>query len=543
MMVWTGSAWNEAFSGEPAIPTGTTSQFWRGDKTWQAITSPLETQLTGFSVSTTEAGVVFSGGGYSNVLIPYVGTYNGKRQYYLSVPDTQHFESTGVAASTTFFVSFSSTWTVDVTWQEDSPGDGYSRSIYSSTGNTEYPWEATWSNVSVTRQPVGSEPIPVVAADTILNGVGKLQSQISLKNQNFSSDVRNTELTGLTPYVGTIQNTDNILNGFSKLAGNAAASLIALRSSNKIINGGMQFNQRAGLAYILAPASPFVYTLDRWQARNEAASTGQILFSQSTDAPPGFSNSLRAFVQTTTNPSISNLACFSISQSIEGFNIADLKWGTASAISATLSFWVKSSTRGSGALPLVIQNNSFDRAYGASYLINQADVWEYKTITIPAITDGTWNVDNEVGVRVIFGLGAGGSKTISAGWNTPSTLELKGGVLRAGGQFNFVSWTSAELQITGVQLEAGSVATPFENNHYESELALCQRYYQTPNIIVQSSSGSTGSTVFSANWPVQMRATPTAAFSGSSPTVTRFGWRAGPGPGGTSQITSVSAEL
>lgn len=215
MMVWSGSAWSEAFGGEPTIPTGTTSQFWRGDKTWQTIPSALETQLTGFSTTTTEAGVIFTGGGFSNVLIPYSATYQGKRQYYANVPDPAN------SGSYSFYVNFGpqpiasspSVWTVRIIYQDE--GDGYWSNTYTSTGDTEYPWQATWTNASLSMETMETA---VGAADTILVGIGKLQAQITSAAANIASNVRNVALTGLSVATSTaVAATDSILVGIGKL--------------------------------------------------------------------------------------------------------------------------------------------------------------------------------------------------------------------------------------------------------------------------------------------------------------------------------------
>jgi hypothetical protein len=157
-------------------------------------------------------------------------------------------------------------------------------------------------------------------------------------------------------------------------------------------------------------------------------------------------------------------------QSIEGFNVADLGWGTASAKSVTISFWVRSSLTGTfgGAL----YNNSFNLSYPFTYTISSADTWEYKTVTIAGDTSGTWLTNNGIGLGVNFGLGTGSDFSGTAGAWTGS------GLLSATGAVSVIGTLNATWYVTGVQLEVGSVATPFERRPYGTELALCQRYFE-----------------------------------------------------------------
>jgi hypothetical protein len=157
-------------------------------------------------------------------------------------------------------------------------------------------------------------------------------------------------------------------------------------------------------------------------------------------------------------------------QIIEGFNIADLAWGTASAQSVTLSFWVRSSLTGTfgGAL----QNDASNTSYPFTYAISVANTWEQKTLTIAGDTTGTWLTTNAGGIHVVFGLGAGSTYSGTAGsWSGSNFLSATGAT-------SVVGTNGATFYITGVQLEPGSVATPFERRSYGAELALCQRYFE-----------------------------------------------------------------
>jgi len=233
---------------------------------------------------------------------------------------------------------------------------------------------------------------------------------------------------------------------------------------NRIINGAMVIDQRNAGALISTGAT-VPYTLDRWLA-GIGYSTGATV-QQSTSAPTGFNNSLIVTVGTGASASASNTA--RALQTIEGFNVADLGWGTASAQTITLSFWVKSSLTGTFAGG--IYNNAANRTYVFTYTINAANTWEQKTITIAGDQSGTWLTTNGGGMYVNWDLGTGSTYQATAGaWAAGAAWATSGSV-------KLGATSGATWSITGVQLEAGSTASPFENRSYGVELALCQRYY------------------------------------------------------------------
>jgi hypothetical protein len=239
---------------------------------------------------------------------------------------------------------------------------------------------------------------------------------------------------------------------------------------NRIINGAMVIDQRnAGAS--LAVTSTGQYSVDRFRADIFSSATGRFSIQQSTAAPAGFVNSLLVTV-TTANASPTAAFGYSVQQMVEGFNLADLAWGTANAQPATLSFWVRSSI--TGTFPAIIQNSDGDRAFGAQYTISAANTWEYKTVAISGITSGTWLTNNGIGARVLFGLGGGTDRTISTGFQTVPSAGTQTNVT---GSTNLLATNGATWQITGVQLEEGTAASPFENRLYGTELLLCQRYY------------------------------------------------------------------
>jgi len=290
----------------------------------------------------------------------------------------------------------------------------------------------------------------------------------------------------------------------------------SVNMKNRIINGAMVIDQRA-LGTVTVNST--VYTTDRWQANQTAA--GKYSVANSTTAPAGFTNS---FLATSLSAySVGSSDIFFFQQNIEGYNVADLGWGTVNAKTITLSFWVRSSLTGTfgGALA----NSAHNRSYPFSYTISVADTWEQKLITVTGDTTGTWLTDNGIGIQVIFGLGGGSTRSGTAGSWQASTLYT------ATGATSVVGVSGATLFLTGVQLEVGSTATSFDYRPYGTELALCQRYYWKTSGTGGSSYPAVGAggflsaTNFSAfiPYPVQMRATPTFSL-GTSLFITTSGF-------------------
>jgi hypothetical protein len=236
---------------------------------------------------------------------------------------------------------------------------------------------------------------------------------------------------------------------------------------NRIINGAMVISQSAAGASVTINSTTTQFAVDRFQGRGES-SDGVFTVQQSSTAPSGFVNSLVATV-TTADSSIGSGQLYFIRQNIEGYNVADLNLGSASAQTFTLSFWVRSSVTGtfSGA----IQNGSNARSFPFTYTISVANTFEYKTITITGDTSGTWLTTNGNGMRVNWCLGAG--STLLATANAWAAGEFYG----ATGQTNLIATNGATFYITGVQLEKGSTATSFDYRPYGTELQLAQRYY------------------------------------------------------------------
>jgi hypothetical protein len=260
----------------------------------------------------------------------------------------------------------------------------------------------------------------------------------------------------------------------------------------------MRIDQRNAGAAVTVNTPSFSNSIDRWY--NYGQSDGIFTVQRSTTAPTGFTNSALITV-TTADASIGASQVWGFGQRIEGLNVSDLAWGTVNAQTITLSFTVRSSV--TGTFSVTIFNGSFGRGYTATFVINSANTFETKTITIPGDTSGTWNTDNTTGLAIWFGLGSGSSLIGTAGvWNSGTTYS-------ATGQVNLISTLNATFYITGVQLEAGTVATPFERRSYGAELSLCQRYYEACSF--QGGSFANSSSYFTVTVPfkVTKRATPT----------------------------------
>jgi hypothetical protein len=286
------------------------------------------------------------------------------------------------------------------------------------------------------------------------------------------------------------------VSGVSLGAGNASIM------KNRIINGSMVINQRG------ASATSTGYTVDRWAYNATQASKGTA--AQSSTAPAGFNNSL-SFTSSSAY-SVGAGDYFGIVQPIEGYNVADLGWGTANAKTITLSFWVQSSL--TGTFSVSIYNGAANRCYVSTYTIYAANTWEQKTVTVAGDTTGTWAKDNTSGMIVWFGLGTGTTYSGAAGsWG--SSLYLG-----ATGATSVVGTNGATFYITGVQLEVGSSATGFEYRQYQQELALCQRYYQamSPISVFSYFSGASQSLIQNFNFPVTMRAAPTVTITSNGTT-------------------------
>jgi hypothetical protein len=270
---------------------------------------------------------------------------------------------------------------------------------------------------------------------------------------------------------------------------------------NRIINGDMRIAQRGTGAFTASGDFP----VDRFTLGNTSDASFSV--QQDSSVPAGFVNSVK-FTTTTADATLTTTQRAILNQNIEGFNVADLGWGTANAKTITLSFWVRSSLTGTFGGSLV--NADSNRSYPFTYSISSADTWEQKSVTIAGDTTGTWTTNNTTGIRVFFGLGVGPDRSGTAGAWAGANYQSATGAVSVIGTLN------ATWYVTGVQLEVGSVATPFERRPFGAELALCQRYYYRLNAAGSASpfypcNISTTTLAFAiANYPVSMRVPPTA---------------------------------
>jgi hypothetical protein len=288
---------------------------------------------------------------------------------------------------------------------------------------------------------------------------------------------------------------------------------------NRIINGSMTVDQRNAGASVTPTDGQFI--TDRFQLRCSQASKFTAQQNQGSVTPPvGFSNYL-GFTSSSAY-SIGSSDYFMIRQAIEGFNFADLQWGTANAKTITLSFWVRSSL--TGTFGGCLQNSANDRAYPFTYSISSANTWTQASITVAGDTTGTWvGATNGTGIILNLGLGVGSTYSGTAGsWAGANYFSATGAT-------SVVGTNGATFYITGVQLEVGSSATGFEYRQYGQELALCQRYFemnvsqgQKPADGITTSdrypfcSYSTGAGGLSISYKVEKRAGATITLYGGS---------------------------
>jgi hypothetical protein len=277
---------------------------------------------------------------------------------------------------------------------------------------------------------------------------------------------------------------------------------------NRLINGAMVIDQRNAGASVVVGSGAF--PVDRWFSVEDT--DGALTAEQVEDVPAGFVNSVK-ITTTTADSSLTTTQTAQFMQNIEGFNVSDLGFGSASAQTVTLSFWVKSSL--TGTMGGSVRNDSANRSYPFSYTISAANTWEQKSITIAGDTSGTWLTNNSIGIRLVFSLGCGPTRLGTAGaWNANNNTGPTGEV-------PVIGTLNATWYITGVQLEKGSTATSFDYRPYGTELALCQRYYY------KASSTSNGVLGFGYNtasneaaygvpFPITMRSVPTFTSSAAN---------------------------
>ena len=324
-------------------------------------------------------------------------------------------------------------------------------------------------NVNTATFPGGISVGGTVTYDDVTNidSVGVITARSGVHVTSGSVGIGTDDPTGTNALT---DNTSTLAVGIATVGalhvnGNAYPSAGPLSNRNLIVNGAMRISQRATSA-----TGEGYTTLDRWKFGYTNSVSLQITTSQSTDSPEGFANSLKIDIDTADTFTADEE--FWVEQVIEGQDVQHFAYGSSSAKDVTLSFWVKSYVAGQYSVWFYSQDST--RYFMTEYTVNASATWEYKTVTIPGDTVGVINNDNGAGFQTRFYLGSGANyqTTVSTDWAANAQ-----GTRTTSNQVQLQSSTDNYWQITGVQLELGSVATPFEHLTYNDDLAKCQRYY------------------------------------------------------------------
>ena len=318
-----------------------------------------------------------------------------------------------------------------------------------------------------------------------------------------------TTVTASAAYItgGSITGVSTVSSTAFSVNGNAYPSAGPLSNRNLIINGAMQVAQRG--TQVTGVTTSGYRTVDRFKIN--VSNLGTWTIDQATDAPAGFTKSFKATC-TTADANPADGSVLMVYQP-EAQDLQLLDFGASGAKSITLSFWVKSNKTGAATIAVLQLQNS-NKLVSFEYSISSADTWEQKTITIPGDTAGVINDDNGAGFQFEWWLNSGSNNTAGshrATWTTFAQGDRNPSNLGVGGA------TSDYFAITGVQLEVGTVATPFEHRSYGDELARCQRYYA--RLSEPRGRGAFGSTIalsrVGGSLPVTMRISPNIAMSGT----------------------------
>jgi hypothetical protein len=318
--------------------------------------------------------------------------------------------------------------------------------------------------------------------------------------------------------LGTNAGTTGILPA---AGGGTAGTNGAIGFKNRIINSGMGIDQRNNGGSVTATSSE-AYTVDRWACYSSPSSKFTVQRNGGAVTPPaGFTYYLG--ITSSSAYTVTSSDWFSIEQAIEGYNIIDLAWGTASAKAVSLSFQVYSSL--TGTFGGSVRNSAANRSYPFTFTVSSANTWTTISIAIAGDTSGTWTSTNAAGLWLFFDMGAGtGNRGTAGAWASANYVGATSSTVQV------VANNAATFYITGVQFEAGSTATNYDFRSYVTELMFCYRYYFDT---ASQTNGGAGSGLLGAmmvksfngneaagfnKWPTPMRATPTITCFGNNGT-------------------------
>ena len=377
-------------------------------------------------------------------------------------------------------------------------GTDYFNGTGSQTAFTLSRTVASINDIQVTVNNVVQQPND---AYTISGTTLTMTSAPSSGTNNVYVRYLSTTTQAITPSQGTVS--------WNTLDSNIQQDL-GVMFKNRIINGNMVIDQRNAGASVTPTAGQ--YTLDRWTFQLSASSKLTVQQNAGSVTPPaGFTNYLG--ITSSSAYSVGAGDYFTVRQIIEGYNIADLAWGTANAKTVTLSFWVRSSL--TGTFGGVLTNSNYSRSYPFTYTISSANTWEQKSVTVTGDTSGTWQTTTSAGINVEFGLGVGSTYSGTAGAWAGAAYDS------ATGAVSVVGTNGATFYITGVQLEVGTQATTFTTagGSYGAELVLCQRYFNRMNLVnftgIVGWADTTTDFITMISFPVVMRDSPTFTSSGA----------------------------
>jgi len=358
-------------------------------------------------------------------------------------------------------------------------------------------------------------PIQKITSGIIQDGAVAAADIVSVANTAISGLITASQIAAVNGSVITANTIANSAIQTGAVENYMSAAGLGFGMRNRIINGAMVIDQRNAGASVTPINSQ--YLVDRWQASLNAASKFTVQQNAGSVTPPtGFSNYLGC--TSSSAYSVPASETYAVRQMVEGFNFADMAWGTASAKTVTLSFWVYSSLTGTfgGAL----QNSAYTRSYPFSFTISSANTWTQISVTIAGDTTGTWiGATNGAGVRVVFSLGTGSTYSGTANaWAGTEYWSVTGAT-------SVVGTNGATFYITGVQLEKGSTATSFDYRPYGTEFNLCLRYFYLSNPSNTAKNGGAWGSMSASTTghitgalPVPMRTAPTYTFGGTSNT-------------------------